>query len=130
MRTRFLGCYKYLDEYTGKIQEHQGQDENSCRLILKKNQDHNHKNDGVVGDYQYNGEKLQGDLQNNLNKKTSKHRSKDDTLNTTVTLNFTLATDGVTSDSFVPVINLESNLASNPKLHVAGVVSGKILAWL
>ncbi|KAK4737041.1 hypothetical protein R3W88_000738 [Solanum pinnatisectum] len=41
---------------------------------------------------------------------------RDDTLNTTVKLNCTLAT---VSDSVVPMINLES------KLHVAGVVSRK-----
>ncbi|KAK4718313.1 hypothetical protein R3W88_016651 [Solanum pinnatisectum] len=59
----------------------------------------------------------------------------DDTLNTTVTPNWPLATvsqtlvlgamDGVTSDSVVPVINLESDLVSNPKLPTAGVLSGK-----
>ncbi|KAH0710840.1 hypothetical protein KY284_012267 [Solanum tuberosum] len=60
---------------------------------------------------------------------------RDDILNTTVTLNCTLATvsqtlvldakDGVTSDSVVPVINLESDLVSNPKLPTAGVLYGK-----
>uniref|UniRef100_M1DIJ7 Uncharacterized protein n=1 Tax=Solanum tuberosum TaxID=4113 RepID=M1DIJ7_SOLTU len=59
----------------------------------------------------------------------------DDTLNTTVTLNCPLATvsqtlvlgakDGVTSDSVVPVINLESDLVSNPKIPTAGVLPGK-----
>ncbi|KAG5620688.1 hypothetical protein H5410_005906 [Solanum commersonii] len=39
------------------------------------------------------------------------------------------AKDGVTSDSVVPVINLESNLASNPKLPTTGVYLGKILFW-
>ncbi|KAH0749274.1 hypothetical protein KY290_028506 [Solanum tuberosum] len=71
---------QYLDEKTGKIQEvyqefvydnlplycnhckHQGHDENGCRLILKKNQDNNRKDNGVVGDEQFNGEKFQGDL--------------------------------------------------------------------
>ncbi|KAK4710027.1 hypothetical protein R3W88_004540 [Solanum pinnatisectum] len=60
---------------------------------------------------------------------------RDDTLNTTVTLNYTLATvsqtlllgakDCVTSDLVVPVINLESNQVSNSKLPTAGVLSGK-----
>ncbi|KAK4734004.1 hypothetical protein R3W88_008265 [Solanum pinnatisectum] len=55
----------------------------------------------------------------------------DDTLNTTITLNCPLATvsqtlvlgakDGVTSDSMVLVINLESDLISNPKLSTAGI---------
>ncbi|KAK4711232.1 hypothetical protein R3W88_005745 [Solanum pinnatisectum] len=59
----------------------------------------------------------------------------DDTLNTTVTLNCPLATvsqtlvlgamESITSDSVVPVINLESDLVSNPKLPTAGVLSGK-----
>ncbi|KAH0717056.1 hypothetical protein KY285_013087 [Solanum tuberosum] len=180
---------QYLDEQTSKIQEvfqefvydnlplycnhckHQGHDENCCRLILKKNQDNNHKDNGVVGDEQFNGEKFQGDLRQILNEKRGlanidqsiddntrvadannneiamveaiKNNGdrvvdtcvRDDTLNTTVTLNYTLATvsqtlllsakDGVTSDSVVPVINLESNLVSNPKLPTTGVLSGK-----
>uniref|UniRef100_M1D880 NB-ARC domain containing protein n=1 Tax=Solanum tuberosum TaxID=4113 RepID=M1D880_SOLTU len=59
----------------------------------------------------------------------------DDTLNTTVTLNCTLATvsqtlvlgskESVTSDSVVPEINLESSLVLNPKLPTVGVLSGK-----
>ncbi|KAG5620370.1 hypothetical protein H5410_005588, partial [Solanum commersonii] len=63
----------------------------------------------------------------------------DDTLNTTVTLNCTLAMvsqtlvlgskESVTSDSVVPVINLESCLVLNPKLPTVGVLSGKILVW-
>uniref|UniRef100_M1DHA4 NB-ARC domain containing protein n=1 Tax=Solanum tuberosum TaxID=4113 RepID=M1DHA4_SOLTU len=113
---------QYLDEQTSKIQEvfqefvydnlplycnhckHQGHDENCCRLILKKNQDNNHKDNGVVGDEQFNGEKFQA------------------TVSQTLLLN---AKDGVTSDSVVPVINLESNLVSNPKLPTTGVLSGK-----
>uniref|UniRef100_M1DJL2 Uncharacterized protein n=1 Tax=Solanum tuberosum TaxID=4113 RepID=M1DJL2_SOLTU len=35
------------------------------------------------------------------------------------------ANDDITSDSMVPVINLESDLASNPKLPTAGVLFGK-----
>lgn len=67
---------QYLDEQNSKIQEvfqefvydnlplycshckHQGHDENDCRLILKNNQDNNHKDNGVVGDEQFNGEKI------------------------------------------------------------------------
>ncbi|KAH0773435.1 hypothetical protein KY290_010572 [Solanum tuberosum] len=147
---------QYLDEKTGKIQ---------------KNQDNNHKDNGVVGDEQFNSEKFQGDLRQILNEKRGlanidrniddntrvadansneiamveaiKNNGdrvvatsvRDDILNTTVTLNCTLATvsqtlvlgakDGVTSDSVVPVINLESDLVSNPKLPTAGVLSGK-----
>ncbi|KAH0696258.1 hypothetical protein KY289_013740 [Solanum tuberosum] len=147
---------QYLDEQTNKIQE---------------NQDNDHKDNGVVGDEQFNGEKFQGDLRQILNEKrglanidqsiddntrvTNANNNeiamveaiknngdrvvhtcvRDDTLNTTVTLNYTLATvsqtlllsakDGVTSDSVVPVINLESNLVSNPKLPTTGVLSGK-----
>ncbi|KAH0679856.1 hypothetical protein KY284_020941 [Solanum tuberosum] len=41
----------------------------SCRLILKKNQDKNHKDSGMVGDEQFNGEKFQGDLRKILNEK-------------------------------------------------------------
>ncbi|KAH0748091.1 hypothetical protein KY290_027323 [Solanum tuberosum] len=78
---------QYLDEQTDKIQEvfqefvydnlplycnhykHQGHDENSCPLILKKNQDKNHKDNGMVGDEQFNGENFQGDLRQILNEK-------------------------------------------------------------
>ncbi|KAH0683369.1 hypothetical protein KY290_021955 [Solanum tuberosum] len=78
---------QYLDEQTGKIQEvfqefiydnlplycnhckHQGHDENNCRSILKKNQDKNHKDNGMVGDEQFNGEKFQSDLRQILNEK-------------------------------------------------------------
>ncbi|KAH0705864.1 hypothetical protein KY285_010392 [Solanum tuberosum] len=127
---------QYLDEKTGKIQE---------------NQDNNHKDNGVVGDEQFNSEKFQGDLRQILNEKrglTNIDRSiddntrvsdansneiamveaiknngdrvvatsvRDDILNTTVTLNCTLAT----------VSQTLSDLVSNPKLPTAGVLSGK-----
>ncbi|KAG5621901.1 hypothetical protein H5410_007119 [Solanum commersonii] len=79
---------QHLDEHTGKIQEHQGRDENNCRLILKMNQDHNHKDNGVVGNEQFNGKRFQGDrdLRQILNEKrglTNISQSTDD--NTQVT---------------------------------------------
>ncbi|KAG5605059.1 hypothetical protein H5410_026551 [Solanum commersonii] len=117
-------CLQYLDEQTGEIQEHQGHDETGCRLILKKNQDNNHKDNRVVGDEQFNGEKFQvTDANNNElamveSIKNNGDRIVDtciqnDTLNTTVTLNCTLATisqtlvlgakDGVTNPSLVVI---------------------------
>ncbi|KAG5614392.1 hypothetical protein H5410_014216 [Solanum commersonii] len=45
---------QYLDEQTGTIQE---------------SQNNNHKDDGVVGEEQFNRDKFQGDLQQILNKK-------------------------------------------------------------
>ncbi|KAH0685838.1 hypothetical protein KY284_016391 [Solanum tuberosum] len=120
---------QYLDEETGKIQEvfqefvydnlplycnhckHQGHDENGCRLILKKNQDNNRKDNGVVGDEQFNGEKFQVILNCPLA-----------TVSQTLVLG---AKDGATSDSVVPMINLKSDLVSNPKLSTAGVLCGK-----
>ncbi|KAG5573243.1 hypothetical protein H5410_063009 [Solanum commersonii] len=85
---------QYLDEQTGKIQE-------LSIDFEKKYQDKNHKDNGMVGDEQFNGEKFQ-----------------DDTL-------VLSANDDVTSDSMVPVINLEADLASNSKIPIAGVLSGK-----
>ncbi|KAG5582926.1 hypothetical protein H5410_053553 [Solanum commersonii] len=138
---------QYLDEQTGH-------DENSCRLILKKNQDKNHKDDGMVGDEQFNGEKFQGDLRQILNEKSGLAnidqsindntrvtdannneiamveaiKNNGDRVVDTCVQDDTLvlgAKNGVTSDSVVPVINLESDLASNPTLPTAGVLSGK-----
>ncbi|KAH0723176.1 hypothetical protein KY285_005760 [Solanum tuberosum] len=130
---------QYLDEQTGKIQE---------------NQDKNHKGDGMVGDEQFNGEKFQGDLRQILNEKrglanidqsiddntrvadannneiamVEAIKNNGDRVVDTCVQDDTLvlgANDGVTSDSVAPVINLESDLALNPKLPTAGVLSGK-----
>ncbi|KAG5627967.1 hypothetical protein H5410_013185 [Solanum commersonii] len=161
-----------LDKQTGKIQEvfqefvydnlplycnhckHQGHDENNCRLILKKNQDKNHKDNEMVGDEQFNGEKFQGDLRQILNEKrglanidqriddntrvadannneiaiVKAIKNNGDRVVDTCVQDDTLvlsAKDDVTSDSMVSMINLESNLSSNPKLPTAGVLSGK-----
>ncbi|KAG5600342.1 hypothetical protein H5410_031712 [Solanum commersonii] len=163
---------QYLDEQTGKIQEvfqefvydnlplycnhckHQGHDENNCRLILKKNQAKNHKDNGMVGVEQFYGEKFQGDLKQILNEKRElaniDQRIDDNTRvananNNEIAIVEAIKNNGdrvvdtcvqddtlvlsakvdVTSDSMVPVINLESDLASNPKLPTAGVLSGK-----
>ncbi|KAH0766086.1 hypothetical protein KY285_001957 [Solanum tuberosum] len=130
---------QYLDEQTGKIQE---------------NQDKNHKDNGMVGDEQFNGEKFQGDLRQILNEKrglanidqriddntrvanannneiaiVEAIKNNGDRVVDTCVQDDTLvlsANDDVTSDSMVPVINLESDIASNPKLPTAGVLSGK-----
>ncbi|KAG5618602.1 hypothetical protein H5410_018426 [Solanum commersonii] len=126
----------------------------SCRLILTKNQDKNHKDNEMVVDEQFNGEKFQGDLRQILNEKRGlaniDQRIDDNTrvadannneiaiveaiknngdrvVDTCVQDNTLVlsAKDDVTSDSMVPVINLESDLASNPKLPTVGVLFGK-----
>ncbi|KAH0727260.1 hypothetical protein KY284_003125 [Solanum tuberosum] len=108
----------------------------------------------MVGDEQFNGEKFQGDLRQIINEKrglANIDQSIDDNTrvaeanNNEITIVEAIknngdrvvdtfvqvdtlvvsSKDGVTSDSMVPVINLESDLASNPKLPTAGVLSGK-----
>ncbi|XP_049399994.1 uncharacterized protein LOC125864106 [Solanum stenotomum] len=108
----------------------------------------------MVGDEQFNGEKFQGDLKQILNEKRGLEnidqsidnntrvadannneiamveaiKNNGDRVVETCVQDDTLvlgANDGVTSDSVVPVINLESDLALNPKLPTAGVLSGK-----
>ncbi|KAH0708616.1 hypothetical protein KY284_010043 [Solanum tuberosum] len=130
---------KYLDEQTDKIQEYQ---------------DKNHKDNGMVGDEQFNGEKFQGDLRQILNEKRGlaniDQRIDDNTRvadanNNEIAIVEAIKNNGdrvvdtcvqddtlvlsakydVTSDSMVLVINLEADLASNPKLPTAGVLSGK-----
>ncbi|KAG5632109.1 hypothetical protein H5410_003826 [Solanum commersonii] len=119
---------QYLDEQTGH-------DINNCRLILKKNQDNNDKDDRVVGEEQFNGETFPDtDANNNEIAMVEAIKNngdrvvdtcvRDDTLNTTVALNGTLATVSQTL-ILVPMINLEYNLASNPNLPAGGVLSGK-----
>ncbi|KAH0729109.1 hypothetical protein KY289_000297 [Solanum tuberosum] len=86
---------------------------------LDKQIDKNHKDNGMVGDEQFNGEKFQGDLRQILNEKRGlANIDQNDTL-------VLSAKDDVTSDSMVPMINLESDLDLNPKLPTAGVLSGK-----
>ncbi|KAH0754344.1 hypothetical protein KY290_024614 [Solanum tuberosum] len=115
---------QYLDEKTDKIQE---------------NQDNNHKDNGVVGDEQFNGEKFQGDLRQILNEKrglANIDQSIDENTRVANANNNELAMvesiknngdqDGVTSNSVVPLISLESDdLVLNPKLSTTGVLSGK-----
>ncbi|KAH0754163.1 hypothetical protein KY290_024433 [Solanum tuberosum] len=99
---------RYLDEQTGKIQE---------------NQDKNHKDNGMVGDEQFNGEKFQ-DANNNEIAIVEAIKNNGDRVVDTCVQDDTLvlsAKDDVISDSMVPMINLESDLVLNPKLPTAGV---------
>ncbi|KAH0730597.1 hypothetical protein KY289_001785 [Solanum tuberosum] len=102
---------QYMDKQTGTIK--------------RKNQDNNHKDDGVVGKEQFIGEKFQAMVEaiKNDGYQVVDSSVRDDTPNTTITLNCTLAT--VSYTSVVPVINFEYDQASNPKLPTAGVLSGK-----
>ncbi|KAG5598707.1 hypothetical protein H5410_030077 [Solanum commersonii] len=108
----------------------------------------------MIGDEQFNGEKFQGDLRQILNEKrglanidqriddntrvadannneiaiVEAIKNNGDRVVDTCVQDDTLvlsAKDDVTSDSMVPVINLKADLASNPKLPTAGVLSRK-----
>ncbi|KAG5628118.1 hypothetical protein H5410_013336 [Solanum commersonii] len=114
---------QYMDEQTGH-------NENSCRLILKKNQDNNHKYDVVVGEEQFNGEKFKVAYANNNDIAMVEAINNDgdrvvDTCQQSRILRFWYKLDGITSDWVVHVVNLEYDQASDPKIPAAGVLSGK-----
>ncbi|KAJ8539507.1 hypothetical protein K7X08_013759 [Anisodus acutangulus] len=124
--------------------KHQGHDE-SCRLILKKNQDDNHKDDRVAKEEQCNVDKFQDAKNNEIEiKKAIKNNGdrvvdtcvRDDTLNTTVIVNRVLARVsqdlilgakvGATSDLVDLVINLKTDQAFKPnQLPITAVLNAE-----
>ncbi|KAH0779479.1 hypothetical protein KY290_005906 [Solanum tuberosum] len=110
---------QYLDEQTGKIQE---------------NQDKNHKGDGMIGDEQFNGEKFQGNLRQILNEKrglANIDQSIDDNTRVADANNNEIAMVEAIKNNGDRVVDTcvqddtLSDLALNPKLPTAGVLSRK-----